>query len=410
MSHELLLPATLRLHELEAIDATRWGWDADAPASFVDTTGPLSFIEPVGLAMISAWSAHQRLRRHRSCALSPDHRSPYAYRAGLAPLIRGEVPQRLPGQVARCFRDSTAHHDGLAALVEQMGLDHEPTVEVLRFCIDDLCQNVWDHALGHTGAHVAASYDPATRRVRLGIADCGQGIAADMKSAYADGEALTDLQAVEAALEPEISGSRSPGNRGVGLVVTRLLALAGEGAMWLMTGGVVARSRAGTPTERSPEVQLTDGFWQGTAVALSFRASRIGDYDTQLRSILDELEGKGPAFAKVKFINRAGDGPGEVIAIQADAACFALDRAQAMRIQRDRLEPALAAGQAVVLDFRAAKHTSQGFCHALVADLVARRGPGTLEHLVFAACAEQVKVSLRAAIQHGLRHHGSSAV
>jgi hypothetical protein len=262
--------------------------------------------------------------------------------------------------------------------------------------------NVFQHAAPHNGAHVVVSYDRDSR-VRLGVADCGEGVVADMRTAHQNANELSDVQMVQAALEAEISGSRTEANRGVGLVMTRRLALAADGAMWLMTGDVVARSSAGTATAWEPEVVQTPGFWHGTAVALSFKDSAISDFQAQMLAIRNEIEGKGPSFAMIRFVKRKQDAFGEPVAVHADGGRFALDRDRAMKLQADVLMPLMASCGSAVIDFSLVKHASQGFCHGLLAQVVKLHGMTVLQRLTFAACSPQVQIHVRSAIEYGLR-------
>jgi len=223
-----------------------WGWDLRDEELTVASSAPLKLIEPVALSMLSAWGEFHRTRLNNTLQIDPSTRGSYAYKVGLLSVIAGhEAVSRLPGIAAPVvlFFESDLR-TGLDDTLSLLRIAHSLTEGVLEHCLEDLCRNVFHHAKTHGGgAHVSASYHKKTRRVQLGVADCGCGIARDIKDHF--GDDLNDVEAVTAALEPKVSGSRTPGmNMGVGLYVIRRLVLAARGTLWIHTGDVLAEASA----------------------------------------------------------------------------------------------------------------------------------------------------------------------
>lgn len=68
------------------------------------------------------------------------------------------------------------------------------------------------------------------------------------------------------------------------------------------------------------------------------------------------------------------------------AGSFAEDKDVARRLRVEKIEPALNGRKKVVLDFSGIELTTQSFIHALISDLIRRRGAGVLESITFKGC------------------------
>lgn len=245
---------------------------------------------------------------------------------------------------------------------------------------------------------MAASYDPATGLVRLGVADCGQGIAADIRDRY--GSEFEEGQAVEMALEPKVSGSQDEDlNQGVGLYIVRRLALAGEGAFWIKTGHQVVSASAHSPDLLEPRVEMRGAYWQGTAVAVSLKAGLIDNCMRAIWAIRDQLE-----TSDVQIFGRSPEEDGWIrIRVEPDLRKVALDRVRARELARLQVLPRLDEGCNVTLDFSNTRTTTQAFCYALLGAAARRHGPELLERLRFVSVSKQVRPLILMAIHSGFQ-------
>ncbi|MFZ2200144.1 MAG: hypothetical protein WAV40_05175 [Microgenomates group bacterium] len=102
----------------------------------------------------------------------------------------------------------------------------EENATVVKYIIGELVRNVLEHAYTNDGAIVAAQYYKKTNRVSIGICDTGIGI---WKSMHENWHPKTDLEAIQLALTPGITGTtrREGGtsdNAGAGLFFIKSIA------------------------------------------------------------------------------------------------------------------------------------------------------------------------------------------
>lgn len=70
---------------------------------------------------------------------------------------------------------------------------------------------------------------------------------------------------------------------------------------------------------------------------------------------------------------------------------FAENKDIARKIRLEEILPALEGGEDVVLDFSGVDAATQSFMHALISDLMRKRGAGVLDRLEFKSCNETVR-------------------
>lgn len=366
---------------------------------------PLAFIEPVGVAMLSAWRTHCGHKVGARVRADDTTRSPRAWRTGMLRALsgRGVLPPA-DGFPVQIVREADLTQGVLDGPVERLGIRDEATREVVVHCLEDLCRNVFDHAETHgQGAHVAAHFDPNSGLIRLGVADCGKGIAQDMRDNL--GPDLTDRQAVEAAVQPKVTGSNTSGmNVGVGLYIVRRLALAAQGRFWGRTGRVTVRASADSPQDFQPTLVEEGNRWQGTAVGLMLHAGVHGPFQQTMARIRDDIEGRGPRFRDMQFFKQALEDERWVrVHVAPDARALAVDRPRARRLADEQVAPLLAEGRSVQLDFSGTRVATQSFCHALLSELFREHGVELLDRVRFIACSAQVEPLIRLAVNAGLR-------
>lgn len=174
----------------------------------------------------------------------------------------------------------------------------------LQYVLGELLENALTHARGrgHNNANAweAAQYYPKKHLVRLAVVDDGCGFLESLHghSALA---AETHFAAIEAALQPRVSRNRDVGlqgdtvNEGVGLTVTRQIALSAGGSMALFSGDSWLMDHK----ESQREARQVSS-WQGVGVFLELHRDRLRD--VSMGSIMKAL----PGYAPVKGLNFEG--------------------------------------------------------------------------------------------------------
>ena len=79
------------------------------------------------------------------------------------------------------------------------------------------------------------------------------------------------------------------------------------------------------------------------------------------------------------------------IEIHAHAGPFAENKDVARDLRLKEIIPALDTGEDVILSFEKVDAVTQSFIHALISDLLRKRGSDVLDHLEFKACNDTVK-------------------
>ena len=79
------------------------------------------------------------------------------------------------------------------------------------------------------------------------------------------------------------------------------------------------------------------------------------------------------------------------IDIFAQAGAFAENKDVARDLRIKEILPALNSGEDVLLDFERVDAATQSFIHALISDLLRKRGSGVLDHIEFKSCNETVQ-------------------
>lgn len=81
----------------------------------------------------------------------------------------------------------------------------------------------------------------------------------------------------------------------------------------------------------------------------------------------------------------------KTVGICARAGAFAENKDVARALRLEEIVPALDAGEDVVLDFSGVDAATQSFVHALISDLLRKRGAAVLDRLEFKSCNETVR-------------------
>ena len=90
------------------------------------------------------------------------------------------------------------------------------------------------------------------------------------------------------------------------------------------------------------------------------------------------------------------------VRIEPSAGDFAEDKDVAARIRTKELEPALEAGESIVLDFGGVRLTTQSFVHALLSASLRAHGEEALELIEFKNCSNLVRGIVETVVQYSL--------
>lgn len=91
-----------------------------------------------------------------------------------------------------------------------------------------------------------------------------------------------------------------------------------------------------------------------------------------------------------------------VVHVKAAVGGFAEDKDEAKRIHTETILPATREEGGVVIDFSEVKYSTQSFVHALIGEVLKRRGEAVLERLEFRACSPQVKSLVQLVVDYSL--------
>jgi two-component sensor histidine kinase len=112
-------------------------------------------------------------------------------------------------------------------------LDPE-TEEFLRICINEVVQNVEDHAASPIGAVAAARYMRTSNEIRIAIVDRGMGIETTVRGRHP--EIPDTRQAIARVMQGGISAKSRPNNMGVGISnLCAIVQLQLEGRVFIMS-------------------------------------------------------------------------------------------------------------------------------------------------------------------------------
>ncbi len=173
---------------------------------------------------------------------------------------------RLPHPVIplRQYRISTFQDaDPVIGLIRQHEKLSEDDAEYMRICVNEVLQNIQDHAKSPIGGLMTARYMKSSHQVRIAIADAGLGIAHTLKVKYPDTTPITALQRV---IQGNYSAHSRQNNMGLGISnLCQIVLNQLRGQIILLSGKAVAHCsnhKEWTYTE-------LDRVFNGTAVFLT---------------------------------------------------------------------------------------------------------------------------------------------
>ncbi|MCC6359261.1 MAG: hypothetical protein IT450_10995 [Phycisphaerales bacterium] len=150
--------------------------------------------------------------------------------------------------------------DGIVRLLRrhtQLDLEQEDQV---RTCIQEVTQNVIDHAESSIGGVMVARYLHSKHEVRVAVVDRGIGIASSLRKRYSE---MTDSsRSLERVIEGGFTSLSRPNNLGLGVSNLFKLVETATGRMALFSGDAFADFRPGLA---KPIISKTGCDFPGTA-------------------------------------------------------------------------------------------------------------------------------------------------
>jgi anti-sigma regulatory factor (Ser/Thr protein kinase) len=305
-------------------------FDLDEDEAVLELPKKWVFVEPIGLAMISAWGAWCRRAGYRIRVENVENlgrHSEYLARMKLfqhlgtgfdSRYAEHEVAGRfLPITQVTNRTEVTAVIGNISAMLH---LEHDTeSLAAVQYCISELLRNVLEHSQSPDGAFVAAQRfkDAKPPRITIAVADCGQGIAAHLGRIYPE-VATDDKFALGYAMQPGITGAvkglyGTSENAGAGLFITRCIAKGTGGYFLLASGNAGYRLRRTQETEGTltlyqdpfddPRHDLWNlpSRWNGTAISIEINTERIDDYEGFFHWIFKHVPSRKSITRKIQF-------------------------------------------------------------------------------------------------------------
>jgi hypothetical protein len=79
---------------------------------------------------------------------------------------------------------------------------------------------------------------------------------------------------------------------------------------------------------------------------------------------------------------------------------FAENKDTGRSIRIDKIEPALAKGKQIVLDFEGIEGTTQSFIHSMISQVIRDHGNGIIDSLYFKNCSEAVRAIINIVVDY----------
>lgn len=294
-THRIQLPSGIAVHQIGDLLRRVHFFPEDAAKITLAFHPKKTHLDPLGVAMLSAWADHWRARGTLiDCENLGGNTAVYAQRVGLVREL-GLTPRSIKEhEGAGRFVEVTrvVNQEALTELCANIGgvLKAPHLTAAVQHVLAEIARNALEHA--GSAAYVCAQYYEDDKRVTIGIADCGRGVRESLRGSY--GFEQHD-RAVVAALTRGVSGATrtmysAPDNAGLGLFIARGISKASRRA-FVLASGTAAYKQMPKQTSDVPSHDptgeehklLTDlRGWQGTLVGVNVRGvdanfmSRLG--------------------------------------------------------------------------------------------------------------------------------------
>jgi signal transduction histidine kinase len=272
--------------------------DPMADSTVVIDAEELEFAEPLPLCLLASQLAN--LQRLGGRASIEKLRKPVADRLERMNVLRDWIEARpasksplhnfaaLQVAQASCIDDGNEIANSLAQRIAQFVpaefchqssmMTRDGIVHPLGYMLTELLENSLTHGrgkgFGHASAWIAAQYYSSGDRIRLAIVDNGCGFLKSLQE-HAAVQPKNHATAIRAAFLPGVSCNRSVGlvrdslNAGLGLTVSRDIAIRSGGTVWAGSGEIWLQ-QPGREDESVKRIQA----WQGSM--LNFEIHRAG--------------------------------------------------------------------------------------------------------------------------------------
>lgn len=338
-----------------------------------------NFIAPWAITLFSAYGLWLRETRGRKVRALVNHNTEagyYLYRTGFPELFEEStdaVPILNNDRTTKLTRITRSDEiAGFTSDVMRLLQIEDPEIEgAVKYSLVELLRNVVQHAHSPIGGVAMAQYYPNTGLVELVVADMGVGIKTTLQTNYP--EIDDDFKALRFATQPHVSGTFSPGayaqmkeNAGLGLFFIKQIVTLSGGGFFLASGKFLENiwgDAEGVQRKKFRDAK-NDG-WPGTFAVLQLRRDTIIDFDSVLRVCreLAEQARKDPSELSLDFLDEIPPLEGLVVVKVAE---FEENVEEAARVRDLIIEPSLASGKIVVLDFSGIRFATQSFVHALM--------------------------------------------
>jgi hypothetical protein len=273
-----------------------------------------AFLEPVALAMLSAWGGWCKRNDVKIDVGWTSRATEYAWRMKLFEHIgfdylstrerHEEAGRFLPVRQIKTSDEAKAAIGDLSALLHLAG--DPQSLRAVQYCVSELVRNVLEHSSSPDGAFVCAQnyFASKTPRVSIAVADCGVGIRTHLGAVHQEASE-SDRAAVLLALRAGVTGAKpgmygTPENAGAGLYFTRALAKGTGGYFLLGSGDAAYRLRRVKDPMKLPAIFMDprsdrhDMYslqygWQGTVAAVELGTTRVRDFNAYIRWIAGQI-------------------------------------------------------------------------------------------------------------------------
>jgi len=193
----------------------------------------------------------------------------------------------------------------------------KPVADPIRYVVSELGRNVLEHSQSPVGGFVCAQYYKNQKRIAIGMADAGIGIASAIRHSH---KAASERTALKLALTPGISGATpkiggNETNAGAGLFFIRSIAKVSGNFFLIYSGQTeykLLRKQArrdvlyGDPLMEGHKLSEDLPNWQGTAIGIDINVDETSEFSSLLRLIsksysIDVRAQKKAYFKKIKF-------------------------------------------------------------------------------------------------------------
>ncbi len=303
------------------IDPFLRSFDPSGPDSLDITLNPhWTSVHPLVLSMIAALGLNIKPENIHIGKLEAKS-STYLVRMGLLKILNipcGTTVQEHAAEGRFIPLKQVRTSDELAEFITEMIplLHSDPEqAKTIGYIISELGRNVLEHSSSKHGAILCAQFYEKSNTIRIGIADTGEGIKKTINHSH---QAATDLEAIQLALWPGITGTTSlPGgtaqNAGAGLFFIKSIAAlnqdffviySGKGFYKLLTTKNKKKLNADPFEDRHTKTDQLP-YWQGTLVGVDINLDQTTEYTELLDAIREtyyKLRKTKTQHKKPKFI------------------------------------------------------------------------------------------------------------